>query len=189
MKKLFLLLVASFVMLNVMAEGHMKFKGVEIDGQLPVVVKQLEKQGFITTSAYKEYTILSGTFNGQDARVYVYESAKSRTVYQVVVVFAHSGAQWSTIWNDYIAYKERLQLKYGKPVESIEANRCSYSRDDPMFALRMDQAEYETMYKTDNGNIRLSIKKLPYPMDVHVCIAYIDGENWVLNEHEVLEDL
>lgn len=189
MKRFFILLVASFVMLNVMAEGHMKFKGIEIDGKLNSFVTALQQQKFSVVEQSDDAAVLSGVFNGQDAIVYAYASAKSHIVCQVVVVFIHSGNQWSTIWNDYTTYKERLQLKYGEPTESIEENRCSYSQDDPLFAIRMDQAEYWTFYKADYGHVMLSLKKLQYPLDVHVCITYIDDENWVLNEHEVLEDL
>ena len=189
MKRLFILIVAAMMTVSVMAEGHMKFKGIEMDGQLGPFVAALQQQKFSVEEQSDDVAMLSGIFNGQEAYVYAYASARSHTVYQVAVVFVHSGKEWSTIWNSYTTYQERLEKKYGEPTDYIEENRCSFSQNDPLFSLRTDQAEYWTLYKADYGSILLSIKNLSFPFDVHVCITYVDAANWGLNENEVLEDL
>ena len=45
MKRLFILIVAAMMTVSMMAEGHMKFKGVEIDGTRTQFVSQLSKKG------------------------------------------------------------------------------------------------------------------------------------------------
>ena len=189
MKKIFILCVAAMMAVNMMAEGHLKFKGVEIDGQLGPFVAALQQQKYTVIEQSADMAILAGTFNGQDALVGVYTSAGSRMVYQVLVIFSTQLEEWSKIWASYTTYKERLQKKYGEPITCIEENRCSYSQDDPLFAIEQDQAEYKTLFKAEHGTVGLAIVKLPYPMNVQVTMIYVDEKNAALNESEVLEDL
>ena len=188
MKKLFIFLAAAVIAASAMAEGHMKFKGVEIDGKVRTFVAALEKQNLKTVTVTEETAILTGMFNGQDSYIYVYATPTSHTVYQVVVVFTVSGIEWSQIWNFYTTYKERLRKKYGEPYNQIEENRCSYSQDDPLFALRQDQAEYKTMFNGEGGSVGVGIIHIPVLGD-QVCLHYLDAQNNDLNENEILKDL
>ena len=188
MKKLFLFLTAVLMTVGVMAEGHMKFKGVEINGKLQPFVAALVKQNFKQMQIDKETAVLVGTFNGQETMVCVYTTPSSYTVYQVGVIFTTDLEEWSKIWNLYTTYKTRLETKYGAPTEVVEENHY-YTKDDPLWAVKRDKAEYKTKYETENGNVGVSINKFPYPLDVQVCLFYVDKQNYELNEQEALEDL
>ena len=188
MKKLFLLLVASFVMLNVMAEGHMKFKGVEIDGQLPVVVKQLEKQGFITVSADKDLATLAGTFTGQNVIIGVYATPISKTVNRIAVIYPEIGDSWIILSGQYEGLKERLTNKYGEPSEVIEKFEFPYSpTNHPLMAFELEKATYKTRFLTDNGGVTLSI--FHYQSTTVVCLLYWDKENEDKLSAEMEDDL
>ena len=188
MKRLFFTFIMAVMAVSIMAEGHLKFKGVEIDGKINTMVSALQKQNFKIASQTDEIAALTGMFNGQDSYVYVYTTPISHTVYQVVVMFTSSGSEWSQIWNLYTTYKERLQKKYGEPYLQIEENRCSYCQDDPRYALKTDKAEYRTMYNGDGGGVGVGIIHLPI-LGEQVCLHYLDFENRELNESEVLEEL
>ena len=189
MKKIFILCLLAMMSLSTWAEGHLKFKGVEIDGQLRPFVAALQQQKYTVIEQSADLAILAGTFNGQDAIIGVYTSVASRTVYQVAVMFSTQLEEWSHIWASYTTCKERLQKKYGEPITCVEENRCSYSQDDPLFAIEQDQAEYKTLFKAEHGTVGLAIVKLPSPMNVQVTMIYVDEKNMALNESEVLEDL
>ena len=189
MKKLLFLFAAILMTANVMAEGHMKFKGIEIDGTLPAFVSAMKQQKFNLIQQDADVAVMRGVFNGRKAYLYIYTTASSHKVYSAVVMFEESGDEWSTIWNLYSTYKDRLQTKYGFPTNQIEENRCSYSQDDPLFSIKQDKAEYKTIYEGDGGNVFVAIVNLSYPLGVQVSIGYLDAKNFALNEAEVIEDL
>lgn len=83
MKRLFLLLVASFVMLNVMAENYpTKFLGIPIDGTKEEMIRKIQAKGFEYHNEYgREF--LSGEFNG--ANVHIYVATNSNKVYRIMV--------------------------------------------------------------------------------------------------------
>ena len=167
----------------------MKFKGVEIDGKLPAFVSLMKQEKFTIIQQTPDVAVMNGVFNGRDAYLYIYTTSTSHNVYYVAVVFEDSGKDWSNIWTLYSTYKDRLQTKYGLPTNQIEENRCSYSQDDPLFAIEHDQAEYKTVYEGQGGSVVVSIINLRYPLGVQVSLGYIDAQNFAQNEAEVLEDL
>ena len=172
MKRLFFIFVMTLMAVCMTAEDHLMFNGVEIDGQLSLFVEALQQQNWTVTKQNTNEAVLSGIFNGQDAKLYAFGSEKSHTVFKVVVMLGKAEDEWSTIWTDYNSYKELLKKEYGEPFRSIEENRDSITQDNPMFSVRMGQVEYWTLFKADHGNIKLSIEKLMYPLDVHNCITY-----------------
>lgn len=176
MKKLFILLAASLAMLNMMAEGHMKFKGIEIDGKLPIVVKQLEEKGYTKVSEDQEYVALYGTFTGQNVIIGVYATPISRTVNRIAVIYLENGDSWTILSGQYEGLKERLTNKYGEPSEVIEKFEYPYSpTESPLLAFGTDKATYKTRFITDNGGVTLSI--IHYQMTTVVCLLYWDKAN------------
>ena len=188
-KKLFFLFVAVVMAASVMAEGHMKFKGIELDGSLPAFVSAMRQQKFTLTQQDADVAIMQGVFNGRKSHIYIYTTTSSHKVYYVAVVFDDSGEEWSSIWNLYSTYKDRLQTKYGFYTKQVEENRCSYSQDDPLYSIRHDQAEYKTVYEGEGGNVMVAIINMSYPIGVQVSLGYLDSQNYALNEAEVIEDL
>lgn len=176
MKRLFFILFAVLLTASVMADGHMKFKGIEIDGKLPVVVKQLEEKGYVKVSEDKEYVALYGTFTGQNAVIGVYATPISKTVSRIAVIYPESGESWMILSGQYEGLKDRLTNKYGEPSEVIENFEYPYSPTEyPLQAFQLEKATYKTRFITENGGVTLSI--IHYQMTTAVCLIYWDKTN------------
>ena len=176
MKKLFLLIAAALMTVSVMAEGHMKFKGVEITGKLPDIVKQLTDKGYTKVSQDKDYVAMYGSFTGQNVVLGVYATPISKTVSRIAVLYPEGGDSWTILSNQYEGLKERLTNKYGEPSEVLEKFEYPYSpTSHPLLAFELEKATYRTRFLTENGGVTLSI--IHYQMTTAVCLLYWDKEN------------
>lgn len=188
MKKLFFFLAAALVSVSVLAEGHMKFKGVEITGKLPEVVKQLTDKGYTKVSQDKDYVAMYGSFTGQNVVLGVYATPISKTVSRIAVIYPEGGDSWTILSNQYEGLKERLTNKYGEPSEVIEKFEYPYSpTSHPLMAFELEKATYKTRFLTDNGGVTLSI--IHYQMTTAVCLLYWDKENEDIMTAELEDEL
>ena len=176
MKKLFLLFAAALMTVSVMAEGHMKFKGIEITGKLPDIVKQLTDKGYTKVSQDKDYVAMYGSFTGQNVVLAVYATPISKTVSRIAVIYPEGGDSWTILSNQYEGLKERLTNKYGEPSEVLEKFESPYSPTSlPLMAFELEKATYKTRFRTENGGVTLSI--IHYQTTTAVCLVYWDKEN------------
>lgn len=85
MKKLILFAICLFSMSVAFSQnvGHMKFMGVEINGQVSTVEQRLKTKGFTRTKD----NMYKGVFSGYDVKLDLLKTRKSKIVYAVVVVF------------------------------------------------------------------------------------------------------
>ena len=183
-----LLLILMTVALFVNAQGHMTFKGIEIDGTVPEMVKKLEGKGYTKLPQMGEVTMLTGTFTGQDVMLGLYTTPVTKTVYGIMVIYMDNADSWALLSGKYEGLKERLTSKYGEPDEVIEKFDWPYSQSSsPLYALRNEHATYKTRFKTDNGGVTLSI--IPNQSVLTVGLFYWDKENFAKNSAEVEDEL
>lgn len=189
MKKLFLLFATAVMAVSVMAEGHMKFKGVEMTGTPKSFVKQLVAKGFSYMGEVDGTDVLIGNFAGyKDCKVFVL--SKDNEVIRVNVAFQDYD-NWSALYGNYTALKDLLTTKYGQPAIDKEEwqSRIEPSDDNSkMHELRMDRATFFSEFDTAEGVIQLQILKLNYSMCV-VCISYFDNQSQARLKNEALDDL
>ena len=170
------------------AQGHMTFKGVEINGKAADVVKQLENKGFEKVSQENGVSLLTGTFTGQQVIVGVISTPISKTVSRIAVMYPTGGDSWTIVSNQYEGLKERLTNKYGEPDEVIEKFETPYSPTSfPLQAFQLEKATYRTRFKSENGGVTLSI--LHYKTETVVCLLYWDKENEAKMAAEVEDEL
>ena len=183
MKRILLTIICVVAVLLAYAEGHMTFKGIEIDGDMESFKSKLEKQGF--SGVVKDGAgLMTGSFTGEDVMLAFYATPITKLVHTVVVVY-ESQSQWSISENKYNSLVGSLKKKYGEPKESIW-DVDEYS--DPGHELRMDRATIVTRFECENGGISTGIRNLP-GYGVVVFITYWDKENDALNKAEVESDL
>lgn len=177
-----------FSALLIMAEGHMTFKGVEIDGKLPDVVKQLEGKGYTKVSMENGIAMMLGTFTGQSVMLGVYTTPVTKTVSRITVIYPEGENSWTILSNQYEGLKERLTNKYGEPDEVIEKFDYPYSiTNHPLMAFELEKATYRTHFKSGNGGVTLSI--IHYQMVTAVCLLYWDKENEAKMNAELEDEL
>ena len=79
MERILLTIICLVAIIFAYAEGHMTFKGIEIDGDLPSFVAKLEAQGFIKQSAGEDYATMTGSFTAEDVKLYIHATPISKT--------------------------------------------------------------------------------------------------------------
>lgn len=183
MKRILLTIICVVAVIFAHAEGHMRFKGIEIDGDLNSFKSKLEEQGFygITQDGVG---LMTGRFTGDMVLLSFSSTPVTDLVYQVMVIYP-SLLQWSHLEKKYNGLVESLKNKYGEPDESIwDVNEDS----NPQRELIMDRATIVTRFKFENGGITTGIMNIPL-FGVGVYISYWDKENRSLYDAEVVDDL
>lgn len=139
---------------------HLVFKGVPLDGALNEYVLKMEQGGFKNLGAENGTAILNGEFAGyKDCIVGVSTLKQKDLVYKIAVIFPEKDT-WSTLSGNYFDLKDMLTEKYGNPSEVIEKfDSYSQPRDDndKMYKVKFDNCKYFSVWKTDKGEIQLSI--------------------------------
>lgn len=175
---------------SVWAEGHMKFKGVEIDGTPQEFVQKLKEKGFTYIGKEGSSDILYGDFAGYNECVIGVASYADK-VAKVTVIISDDSNSWSLLYGKYSSLKEMLTQKYGKP--SVDKEEWQGYRGKPnndnscLYELRMNRANIGSEFKTPAGDIELVI--LSIKMQCCVMLTYYDSINYNDARNSAIEDL
>lgn len=188
MKKLLVTLALLVAVINVMAQEHLSFKGIPIEGSMSSFCQKLKAKGFTSIGRDNNLTLFTGDFTGRNANVGVAATDDGKDVFAVVVIFDPSG-EWNTLVNTYDYYKDLYTRKYGKPTISKENNPA---RSDTNIALMAEVNEgtvvYGSEWEVTGGDIRLSIEKSTGVYEGIVTIRYRDSQNVETKIQNDLED-
>lgn len=179
---------------NVESEKHLEFMGVEIDGKLKDFVSKFKKKGFKLVSIDETSATMEGKFTGEDVKIFVYSTPKTKTVHTVAVNYANLVfVTWDLLETKYMSMKNILKKKYGEPFfekeEFLDSNVEGSS--EKLYELKEGRCEYKS-YFSDNvevGYIAIEIMSMSSPIDPCVGIFYLDVKNNKLREAENLSDI
>ena len=101
MKKLVLFFVILCVSIAAMAQGHMTFKGVEINGSLSEMVTKLKAKEFAFLGTEDGVALMEGDFAGYSGCQIAVFSMKETGMVNAVGVFFPKYEEWSSIEADY----------------------------------------------------------------------------------------
>ena len=174
---------------SVMAEGRMKFKGIEMKGTPEEFCEQLLTKGFNLIGDYQNVKVLNGDFAGyNNCRVSVVSS--DNEVVRVNVTFPER-RNWSPLYDDYKSIKKMLTTKYGRPKvdkEEWQGYKGKPNEDkECMHELYMDRAKIFSEFKAENGYIELQITSTS--LGGMVTISYFDNESQERLKKNAIEDL
>lgn len=183
MKKILSIVAAVMVSVNIAAEGHLTFKGVEIDGSKAQFSRELVKQDYTILSETGDGIVLIGPFAGlEDCIVAASITPKEKLVCSVGV-FLPEQYKWILLKSMYNDFKDALTEKYGEPYAEI--NRFDYPFEEgdgyEMLALYSNSCIYAARYITELGTIDIIIKKAGRDKG-QIIISYIDKINSQLKE-------
>jgi hypothetical protein len=140
---------------------HLVFKGVPIDGTLKEYVSKMVLDGFTNLGTDNGTSILNGEFAGyKDCNVGVSTLKQKDLVYKIEVTFPKKDT-WSALSGNYFDLKEMLTEKYGNPTEVVEkfdSNSQPSDESRKMYEVKLDNCKYYSVWKTDKGEIKLSIQ-------------------------------
>lgn len=170
---------------------HLVFKGVPIDGTLDEYVSKMKQVGFTDLGTENGTAILNGDFAGyKDCYIGVSVLKQKDLVHKIAVLFPDKET-WSTLFGNYIDLKEMLTEKYGKPTEVVENfNSSMQPRDDnnKMYEVKLDRCKYYSIWKTDKGEIQLSIEHEGMSK-CFVRLLYLDKINSNIIKEKAKRDL
>lgn len=189
MKKIILTLTLVLAAINLLAQEHLSFKGIPIEGSMTDFCQKLKAKGFTSIGSENNITLFSGDFTGRDATVGVTATDDGENVFAVVVIF-DSSDEWNTLVNTYDYYKDLYTRKYGKPTISKEKNPAlSDSNTALMAEVHQGTVVYGSAWEVTGGDIQLSIEKSSGVYEGMVMIRYRDSQNIEAKIKNDLEDI
>ena len=189
MRKIFVTLTLFFAVINIMAQEHLSFKGIPIEGSMTAFCQKLKAKGFTSLGRDNNITLVSGDFTGRKATVGVTATDDGKNVFAVVVFFDPSG-EWNTLVNTYDYYKDLYTRKYGVPTISKENNPAlSDSNTALMAEVHQGTVVYGSAWEVTGGDIQLSIEKSSGVYEGMVMIRYRDSQNVEAKIQNDLDDI
>lgn len=166
-----------FAVISLMAQEHLFFKGIPIEGSMTAFCQKLKAKGFTSIGSENNLTLFTGDFTGRNATVGVTATDDGKDVFAVVVLFDPSG-EWNALINTYDYYKDLYTRKYGKPSISKEKNPAlSDSNTALMAEVHQGTVVYGSAWEVTGGDIQLSIEKSSGVYKGMVMIRYRDSQN------------
>ena len=190
---------------------HLIFNNVPINGSLKYYVAQMEKKNFriyverfdlegdeetkeqkeqreqkAKLEAYKEgkATMVGDFADFKKCRLYVETLANKDLVYKIQVEFQFV-YEWEKKKENYFHLKQLLTKKYGAPTSCTEKLKPETMENyDINNSFTKGKSKYETIYKTDKGDITLYINK-----NSRIILEYLDKKNSELITEHALEEL
>jgi hypothetical protein len=191
MKTFFLTLTFALTTMLTFAQisEHLSFKGVPIDGTLSVYISKMKQSGFTHIKTENGVAMLKGDFASYKGCIVGVATLKGKDLVSKITVIFPTQNSWSMLSLNYFNLKELLTEKYGEPSESIEEFPSYEPEDDgtKMTQVHLDACNYITTYKTDKGDIQLSIKG--DISNAFVILAYYDKINSEIIRNKAKDDL
>lgn len=189
MKKILITLTVLFAVIDIMAQEHLSFKGIPIEGSMTEFCQKLKSKGFTSIGRENNITLFSGDFTGRQATVGVTATDDGKNVFAVVVLFDPSG-EWNTLVNTYDYYKDLYTRKYGKPTISKENNPAHLDSNTALMAeVHQGTVVYGSAWEVTGGDIQLSIEKSSGVYEGMVMIRYRDSQNIEAKIQNDLDDI
>ena len=104
MRKFFVPLTLLFTVINIIAQEHLSFKGIPIEGSMMEFCQKLKTKGFTQIGHDNNVTLFTGDFTGRNSTVGVGATDDGKRVHSVIVIFDES-REWNTLVNTYDYYK------------------------------------------------------------------------------------
>ena len=189
MKKIFILCLLAMMSLSTWAEGHLKFKGVEIDGTPIAFARKLQQKGFTGSLTPERNSImLEGAFAGY-TDCFVYIPTEYDFAIGVVVSFPEL-KDWESFYANYTNIKDMLIRKYGQPETDVYEWQGFKPDTDywRWYKLGDKELDLETQFTLDNGFIVLSYT-ISDESSVYITLNYYDAANIEKAKQSAIEDL
>lgn len=194
MKRVLFIFISLMICVSGYSQKHMKFQGIEIDGTKKEFVDQLIKKGYRYEyeNSIDNAAVLSGTFTGKKAEIYVNANSADNDVSSVIVDLPES-TKWKSLLIEYNYYKDLYSQKYGMPVEVNEKDKTISDDNHWKIKYLVDgKNEWECWFETKDGEILLEIRGIKHDFgDDAGCITimYRDKANFKKNQNKDIDDI
>jgi hypothetical protein len=189
MRKLVIVALLLLASVNLIAQEHLSFKGIPIQGSMAEFCQKLKTKGLKQIGYEEKVALFTGDFTGRNATIAVTASADGKNVYGVVVLF-DSSEEWNTLVDTYDYYKDLYTRKYNTPSMTREKNPA-HSDSNIALMAEVDQGtvEYYCVWEVAGDKIQLSIEKSAGVYEGMVLIRYQDTQNVEAKIQKDLEEI
>lgn len=175
------------------ASGHLRFKGVPIDGSLSAFVRNMRENGFELENSSDGYAVLVGDFAGFKGCVVGVSTLNGQDLVAGISVRFPSRDKWGELFADYSALKDLLTEKYGKPASRVEKfergiHIGELSDYDKMLKLKLEECNYGTVFQPANGTVTLMLDHNSVT-ECFVRLTYADRQNSASVRQRAIDDL
>lgn len=178
----------AFILITVscVAQGHLTFKGIPIEGTMSSFCQKLIAKGFTKVGSDDKTTMFKGDFTGRNATIGVRATDDGLNVFAVVVLFDTS-KEWNVLVNTYNYYKGLYTRKYGEPKAFVEENPAGLDTNtSKMLQLYQGTVKWGSGWVVEGGEIEITIEKATEIYEGMVVIRYRDSQNV---EQKIQKDL
>ena len=175
---IFACLLFSVIMI---AEQHMMFRSLPIDGDLKTAMKEVKKWGFMGMKI-KNVAAMMGSLDGEDVLLTLIATPETNTLFSVSIIY-EGVEQWEEHLARYQSINDLLAAEYGEPTKVLNQWAAPYSMDNnPIQAFKEQKAIYSSMYSTQGGTVAINMVYI----DGKMCtlVAYVDEQNAALYKAE-----
>lgn len=189
MKKVLVTFALLLAVTGIMAQEHLSFKGIPIEGSMSAFCQKLKTKGFTSIGRDGTMAFFKGDFAGRNTNIGVVATDDGKNVYGVAVLFDPS-EEWNTLVKTYDYYKDLYTRKYGDPTISKEYNPAHSDSNIALMAeVHQGRVVYESAWEVPGGDIQLCIKKSTGIYEGMVVIRYRDSQNAEAKIQNDLDDI
>lgn len=189
MKKIIIIFALFFAAINLMAQEHLSFKGIPIEGSMTEFCQKLKAKGFKPIGSDSNPSLFTGNFTGREVVVGVAATNNGKDVFAVIVTLGIS-EEWNTLVNTYNYHKDLYTRKYGKPAISEEKNPARSNSNTALMAeVHQGRVVYSSVWEVPGGDIKLSIEKTSGIYEGGVVIRYRNSQNVEAKIQKDIEDI
>lgn len=179
MRRILITLVAIVCNIVAIAQNHLEFKGIPMDGTCESFAKKLVAKGFSLESNSDSTYFLSGTFTNEKVNIGLLGTPKTNKICRIMV-FYDKKSDWYRLKNQYSKLKDNNASKYTLDKDYSFFIDPYYEGDGfEMTAVKSDKCRYTSFFNAIGGHIIVEISELSC-----ITIAYEDTENTELEKAE-----
>lgn len=190
MKKIIAIISLCFITTALLGQNeHLRFKGVEINGNFKSFSQELVKKGFVIQESTDYGVLLRGDFMGHpNVLTIVYPDSKTQEVISVGA-FLETRDNWQSMLSAFENVVETYKKKYGEPDKYVTEFLDDTFDSDSWKKLYVseDKCDYNAIWKTAEGGISIQIHYMSRKYGV--LILYVDQQNSAVRDEGILEDI
>ena len=177
-QRIFLICLALAMPLCVLSQGHMKFMGIPIDGNVNIFCDGLKSKGFIRDVGDVENAYcFVGKFYGEDASIQVDYTYDTHIVYSVsVYIVKHSALSLYPIQRDFLKAVEDKYI-FKKKTINPQLYQYDYYIFDGLYPIGFIQT-----FIVDSRTVQSTKEAM-------LSIIYLDVENYIDYENRKRKDI
>lgn len=189
MKKALLVALMALAAVVCNAQDHLRFKGIPITGTQSAFVQQLQSKGFVYKGMQNGNIYLEGEFAKQQGVTVVVSRLANQDLVDMVIAVMPMRNNWSTIYSEYVSFKNFLIEKYGMPTSIEGFVNGEPATDQGKFqALINCEAQFLSEYQCSNGRIQLNMVNQA-GNTASILLRYIDNANSQQLHQQIIDEL